>query len=53
LHTPAAVAEHQSPSEDGRGSDSADDAHSEVSREKTAVKSKAVYDAESCLLDST
>jgi hypothetical protein len=53
LHTPAAAAEHQSPSEDGRDSDSADDAHSEVSREKTAVKSKAVYDAESCLLDST
>jgi len=51
LHAPAA--EHVSPSEDGRGSDSLDDAHSEgpvsgtdhLSREKTAVKSKTVYEA--------
>jgi hypothetical protein len=42
LHTPAAAAEHQSPSEDDRGSDSVDDAHSEVLKGKTTVKSKAV-----------
>lgn len=51
LHTPAA--EKASPSEDGRGSDSPDDAHSEgpvagadrPSREKTTVKSETVYKA--------
>ncbi|KAL9041218.1 MAG: hypothetical protein Q9214_004182 [Letrouitia sp. 1 TL-2023] len=48
LHAP--VVEHASPNEDGRGSDSPDDAHPErlvsrterLSREKTAVKSRTV-----------
>jgi hypothetical protein len=51
LHTP--VAEKASPSEDGRDSDSPDDAHSEgpvegaerPSREKTTFKSKTGYEA--------
>jgi len=51
LHTPAA--EKASPSEDGRGSDSPDDVHSEgplaggdrPSREKTTVKSETGYEA--------
>ena len=51
LHTPAV--EKASPSEDGRGSDSLDDAHSEgmvegpdrPSRKKLTVKSETVYEA--------
>lgn len=47
LHTPAA--EHASPSEDGRGSNSLDDTQvsgtDRLSSEKTAVKSKTVYEA--------
>lgn len=50
---PTTAAEHTSPSEDGRGSDFIDDARSEVSREKTAVKSKAVYEAEFHFPNST
>jgi hypothetical protein len=53
LHTPTAITEHESPSEDGVGSESVDDAHSEVPREPTAVKSKAVYEAEFRLLHIT